>query len=272
MLTLKKYRAMKEKSLRVFRRWEVLKAGRGMLWRKRSERQRYLLLQCGVIPAVGSPSTSLQMLFRKAQDELLQKPSGSKGTWRDGQLVWGLETYGIGGDGKHPYEHGFAPREGRGETPKTAVPWVISVHAADASVQSWRCKGLGLAVVQSRVGQPWCTAPLTAAAPRAAELQPHWGRGQRPPGWDLHAKGSRQGRLPYPSWPRHLLFPVSTTLNQLELCPEVAEQMDDVPLLQGWFEGNHWVICHHCCLQDFYLSPGSEKKLRRCLLHPQSHQ
>lgn len=81
--------------------------------------------------------------------------------------------------------------------PKTAVP--ISVRAADASVQSWRCRGLGLAVVQSRVRQPWCTAPLTAAAPRAAELQPHWGRGQRPPGWDLHAKGSRQGRLPYPS-------------------------------------------------------------------------
>lgn len=39
-----------------------------------------VVLQCGVIPAVGSPSTSLQMLFCKAQDELLQKPSGSKGT------------------------------------------------------------------------------------------------------------------------------------------------------------------------------------------------
>lgn len=43
------------------------------------------------------------------------------------------------------------------ERPKTAV----SLHAACASVQSWSCRGLGLAVVHSHVGQPWCAAPLT---------------------------------------------------------------------------------------------------------------
>lgn len=40
------------------------------------------------------------MLSCKAWDELLQKPSGSKGTWRE--LVWGLETYGAGGECKAP--------------------------------------------------------------------------------------------------------------------------------------------------------------------------
>lgn len=73
------------------------------------------------------------------------------------------------------YEHGFAPREGRGEPPKTAVPWVISVCAAGACMQSWRWRGLRLAMVQSHEGQLWCTAPLTGAASWVMELQPHRG-------------------------------------------------------------------------------------------------
>lgn len=272
MLTLKEYRAMKEKSLRVFRRWEILKAGRGMLWRKGLERQRCLLLQCGVIPAVGSPSTSLQMLFTKHRKSCSRNPVDQKGPEEMDNLCGAWKHMEVGEMEGTLMNMALLLEKEEERPPRQLSPGSSLCVLLMPACRAGGGEGSGWLWCKAMWGSHGAQDPLTGAAPGVMELQPHWGRVQRPPDWDLHAKGSRQGRSPYPSWPRHLLFPVTTTLNQLQLCPELAEQMDDVPLLQGWFEGNHWVICHHCCLQDSYLSPGSERKWRRWLLHPQSHQ
>lgn len=166
MLTLKEYRAMKEKSLRVFRRWEILKAGREMLWRKCSERQGCLLLWCVVIPVCCRILIHIPVNAGSAKHRrrCSRNPADQKWPEETDNLCGNWKHTGLGESVKHLYEHGFAPREERGETSKTAVSWVISVDAACASVQSWRWRGLGLAVVQSHTRQPRCTAPLTGAA------------------------------------------------------------------------------------------------------------
>lgn len=167
-----------------------------MLWRKGLERQRCLLLQCGVIPAVGSPSTSLQMLFTKHRKSCSRNPVDQKGPEEMDNLCGAWKHMEVGEMEGTLMNMALLLEKEEERPPRQLSPGSSLCVLLMPACRAGGGGGSGWLWCKAMWGSHGAQDPLTGAVPGVMELQPHWGRVQRPSDWDLHAKGSRQGRSP----------------------------------------------------------------------------